>query len=488
MKAFLQPFKVSANMVSLWCVLALLIFLSLEASGTNPGVKVRLTQQGLEYGRQIGLITLQEKLKTIKIPDMSGSEKVPPIGKVSYSLTGIQILSLGLPKSSVGLVPGTAVSLFIGDAYINLHGNWRVKYLKIIKDSGSFDLSVSRLSIGVTIGVKEDDTGRPSVSSANCAASVGDVSIKFHGGASWLYNLFKSFVDKALRSALQKQICSLVAEAIDEMNPHLKTLNVLAHVDKYAEIEYSMVESPLISNSSIDLSLKGEFYNIGQHQEPPFSPTPFSLPAQDNNMLYIALSPFTLNSAGFVYNNAGVLELYITDDMIPSSFPFRLNTKTFGTFIPQIAKQYPGLMMKLLVKAAKEPNISFEPNNVTVQASSTVTAYAIQPNATLSPLFIIGLNASVSAQIYVSGLKVAGDLSLNEMDMTLVTSYVGTFAVKSLDSVLTMIVKVVVIPEVNTYLKQGYPLPSIGKMNLLNTQLQILKDNVLIGTDVQFNA
>lgn len=51
------------------------------------------------------------------------------------------------------------------------------------KDSGSFDLSVKRLSISVTIGVKGDDTGRPTVSSANCAASVGDVSIKFHGGA-----------------------------------------------------------------------------------------------------------------------------------------------------------------------------------------------------------------------------------------------------------------------------------------------------------------
>ncbi|XP_058229566.1 bactericidal permeability-increasing protein-like [Hemibagrus wyckioides] len=474
------------DMLSLWYVSALLIFLSPEASGTNPGVKVRLTQHGLEYGRQIGIITLQEKLKTLKIPDLSGSEKVSPIGKVSYSLTGIRILDLGLPKSGVGLVPGTGVSLFIGDAYINLHGNWRVKYLRIIKDSGSFDLSVKKLSISVTIGVKGDDTGRPTVSSANCAASVGDVSIKFHGGASWLYNLFKSYVDKALRKALQNQICSLVAQAIDEMNPHLKTLNVLAPVDKYAEIEYSMVESPLISNSSIDLSLKGEFYNIGHHQEPPFSPTPFSLPDQDTNMLYIALSAFTLNSAGFVYNNAGVLSLYITDDMIPSGFPIRLNTRTFGTFIPQIAKQYPGLMMKLLVKAVKEPDITFQPNNVTVRVSSTVTAYAIQPNATLSLVFILSVNASVSAQIYVSGLKVAGVLSLNGMDMALMTSYVGPFQVKSLDSVFNMILKVVVIPKVNSYLKQGYPLPSIGKMNLLNTQLQILKDHVLIGTDVQF--
>lgn len=49
------------------------------------------------------------------------------------------------------------------------------------------------------------------------------------------------------------------------------------------------------------------------------------------------------------------------------------------------------MMMKLLVKTVKEPTISLEPNNVTVQASGTVTAYAIQPNTTLSPLFVLNM-------------------------------------------------------------------------------------------------
>ncbi|KAG9260300.1 bactericidal permeability-increasing protein-like [Astyanax mexicanus] len=473
-------------MVTLWCVLTLLALLSPEAFGTNAGVKVKVTQKGLEYGRQIGIAALQEKFKTIKIPDLSGSESVSPIGKVSYSLTGIQILNLGLPESKLGLVPGTGVSLSIANAFINLHGNWRVKYLRIIKDSGSFDLAVSGLTISTTIAVKSDDTGRPAVSGVNCAATVGQARVKFHGGASWLYNLFSDYIDKALRSALQKQICPLVSDAINEMNPRLKTLNVLAQVDKYAEIEYSMVESPAVSNSSIDLSLKGEFYNIGQHKEPPFSPSPFSLPPQDSNMLYIGLSAFTPNSAGFVYNSAGALSLYITDDMIPPSSPIRLNTRTFGAFIPQIAKLYPGLMMKLLVKTAKEPTIIFKPNYVTLQVNSTVTAYAIQPNTTLSPLFILNVDASVSAKIYVTGIKVAGALTLNQIDMTLGTSYVGPFQVKSLDNIFLMVLKVAVIPKVNARLQQGYPLPAIGKMNLVNTQLQILKDYMLIGTDVQF--
>ncbi|KAK7119704.1 hypothetical protein R3I94_021510 [Phoxinus phoxinus] len=474
-------------MMFLWCVLVLVNLVSVSTSN-NAGVKVRLTQKMLEYGRQIGIASIQQKLRSIKVPDISGTEKVDPIGKVQYSFTGMQIVNLGLPKSALGLVPDTGVMLSIGDAYINLHGNWRVKYLRIIKDSGTFDLAVSELTISTTIAVMSDDTGRPTVSMTNCAATVGSVNVKFHGGASWLYNLFSSFINKALRNALQKQICPLVADSIAEMNPHLKTLNVLAKVDQYAEIDYSMVGSPVISNTSIDLDLKGEFYNIGQHKEPPFSPTPFSLPYQDTNMLYIGVSAFSINSAGFVYHSAGALRLYITDDMIPSGSPIRLNTRTFGTFIPQIAKMYPGLMMKLLVETVKEPIIILEPNNMTVQAISTVTAYAIQPNSTLSPLFVLNLEGSVSADIYVTDLKLAGNLTLNKINMSLSKSYVGPFQVTSLDNIFTMVLKIAVIPKINARLQEGYPLPAIGKMQLVNSQLQVLKNSLLIGTDVQFTG
>lgn len=33
-------------------------------------------------------------------------------------------------------------------------------------------------------------------------------------------------------------------------------------------------------------------------------------------MLYMGMSAFTLNSAAFVYHKAGVLSMYVTDDMV----------------------------------------------------------------------------------------------------------------------------------------------------------------------------
>lgn len=432
------------------------------------------------------MASIQQRLKSIKIPDMSGKERVSPIGKVRYSLSNLQVVNVGLPQSAVGLVPGTGVRLSIGNAFISLRGNWRVKYLRVIKDSGSFDLNVNGLTVATSIAIKNDETGHPEVSIAKCDAAVGSVNVKFHGGASWLYNLFRKSIGRALRNSMQKQICPLVVDAISDLNPKLKTLNVVAQVDQYAEIEYSMVSSPTVSDSYIDFGLKGEFYNIGKHQESPFSPTAFSLPPQNNNMLYMGLSAFTTNSAAFVYDKAGALSLYVTDDMIPQGSPIRLNTRTFGAFIPQIAKRFPGLMMKLMVKTAKTPVISFEPNNVTIQATGTVTAYAIQPNTTLTPLFVLNLETSVSARVFVSEVRVAGAVSLNKMSLTLGTSYVGEFQVRSLDSILQVVLKLVVIPTLNVQLAKGYPLPALGKTKLVNTQLQVLKDYILIGTDVEF--
>ncbi|KAK0156363.1 Bactericidal permeability-increasing protein [Merluccius polli] len=371
-----------------WLALLALIPLSLSA---NAGVKLKLTQKGLEFGKVLIVGSLQEKLKSIKVPDISGKQRVAPIGKVQYSLSAMHIVKLGLPNSAMALEPGTGITLSISNAFLSLHGNWRVKYFKFIKDSGSFDLGIKDLAITTRISIRSDETGRPAVAAVSCTSTLGGVSIKFHGGASWLYNLFNDFIEKSLRTSLQKQICPLVAESVSNMNLYLKSLNVVAPVDKYAEIAYPMVSSPEISKSSIGFSLKGEFYNIGHHLEPPFAPAPFFLPNQEQAMLYIGISSFTANSAAFVYNRAGALSLNITDDMIPASSPIRLTTRTFGAFIPQIAKLFPGLKMELQVQTAKDPLVTLEANNVTLGVISSLTAYAVQTNSSLSPLFVLNM-------------------------------------------------------------------------------------------------
>lgn len=51
------------------------------------------------------------------------------------------------------------------------------------KNSGSFNVNVNGLTVTESLAIKSDNTGRPEVSSISCAASVGSVKVKFHGGA-----------------------------------------------------------------------------------------------------------------------------------------------------------------------------------------------------------------------------------------------------------------------------------------------------------------
>ncbi|ROL08915.1 Lipopolysaccharide-binding protein [Anabarilius grahami] len=131
--------------------------------------------------RQLGIDSIQQKLGTIKLSDISGTANLA-VGNVEYSLTGMQIGKIGLGNSALGLVPGTGVKLSVANGFINMHGNWEVKYFWFIKLSGSFELSVSELAISTNIAVKSDATGRPTISIINCAATVGSVSVRFGGG------------------------------------------------------------------------------------------------------------------------------------------------------------------------------------------------------------------------------------------------------------------------------------------------------------------
>ncbi|XP_055364806.1 bactericidal permeability-increasing protein-like isoform X1 [Betta splendens] len=190
-----------------------------------------------------------------------------------------------------------------------------------------------------------------------------------------------------------------------------------------------MVSTPTVSNSSVDMSLKGEFFNTGKHQEPPFFPAKFFLPSQTNNMLYIGVSVFTANSAAFVYNKAGVLSLYITDDMVSNkasrntevklSIPYYIyfHDFTLNNFLQLFLQQIPR----------------------TITICLNTTAFEV----------FLPKDTSVNAQLFLSGMRLAGAVTLNKMNLTLGTSYMGQFQVKALSSFLQQVLKVVLIPTLN---------------------------------------
>ena len=84
-------------MDNLYSVLVLIFMLfnvaaQLTYSNTKPGLQVRLMQSGLQYAVTVGTNILSEEVKTISIPDSSGTKSLP-VGKVEYEISNIRIKS-----------------------------------------------------------------------------------------------------------------------------------------------------------------------------------------------------------------------------------------------------------------------------------------------------------------------------------------------------------------------------------------------------------
>lgn len=208
-------------------------------------------------------------------------------------------------------------------------------------------------------------------------------------------------------------MCPLVSDAVSDLNLHLKTLNgetnlnvcwgggklshwcwvtlsvaaVVAQVDKYAEIDYSMVSAPTVSNTSIDLNLRvnvptawwvlhkplpslwifsllresftpsGNIVSLRSPPQPFFSPLPpttcCTWPSRPSRPTRQPLSTTRWERSActslmtwYAAFSSGLLRLRLLDHdpqpaltlQIPPSSPLRLDTRTFGAFIPQVTE------------------------------------------------------------------------------------------------------------------------------------------------------
>ncbi|MED6289477.1 hypothetical protein CHARACLAT_003193, partial [Characodon lateralis] len=301
--------------------------------GENPAVQVILTNKGLQYGKHVGTGWIQEKLTQITFPDISGDVDIF-IGRVHYTLSGVTIQKCDLPEPVVEFVHDIGLKTSITGLSLALTGDWRTRF-GVIHDGGSFNMAIFNTDVTSVVHLGSDAEGHLSITNISCDASVRDVDIQFSGGASWIFRPFVKYFKGQVIGIIQNTICPEVEDAIVELDHHLQAMNVSFGVNEVLTLDVPLTGLPVVDASNLKLGLKGEFYSIKTHKEPPFVAQQFTLPEQAGYMLSMGMSEFTLNSASFGYFSAGELQALINDSMMPPHCPFHLNTSSMGIFIPQ---------------------------------------------------------------------------------------------------------------------------------------------------------
>ncbi|NWI93541.1 BPI protein, partial [Pitta sordida] len=452
----------------------------------NPGFMVRITQAGLDYAHQQGILILEKELAKLTLPDISGDTRVLRVGKVHYELSRLRLRNFQLPYSRISPVPNVGLQVSISNAFAELDGNWRVK-LFFIRDHGSFDLKVEKVYIKITLRLGSDASGKPTISTSDCSTHISKVRVLFSGKFAWLYNLFHSAIENKFKKILESKVCDTVTESVhDELQTYIQTLPVTARIDAMTGIDYSLVASPTAAAQSLDAGLKGEFYSLAHRSTVPFSPLPLSFPSDHDRMVYFGASSYFFNTAGFAYHSAGALVFEITEAMIPKDVDFHLNTSVFSAFVPQLEQMYPNMLMKLRLSTPTAPFLNIGPEGISLKPVVDVQAYAILPDSSLAPLFLLSLTANVSAVIDVRSGHIVGRLDVGRIKLSLKDSAVGTFQVRMLQSIMNIMSSSILLPRLNARLDEGFPLPLPDRIQLSNTLVRFHQNFLLLGADVHF--
>ncbi|XP_065839667.1 bactericidal permeability-increasing protein-like [Oscarella lobularis] len=461
----------------------------------NPGFRTEITQIGLDYVRQVGVPVLVNELKSISIPDQSGSAHVPVIGGIDYSFTNIRLTQFSIASSALKTVASTGIEISLAGVSIAASANWHYSnhgWIHI-SDSGSADVSASDVSLTAVVNLGVDSSGHPTVSDKSCSFVIGNLDVHFHGGASWLYNLFADNIADGLKGSMEKSVCSAATNAINtEANKSLSTLPLLQKVSSDAEINLALTQPPIFNSTYMQTLHKCDFIYTPDPSDPPFQPPP--LPPTNAiasfSMLSVWITDYVANTAGFVYQKAGVLKINITQSMIPSNPLFSLDTNSFKEFAPGLYSKYPNKALQILVNATSAPYINITSSFINFTAPGEAVFYVLVDNATKVEAFTLGvvMRATVRAALAKSGTQeiVTANATYLKSDISLVSTNVGDIKAASFEVLVNFVSHIVLIPKLNKYGATGFAVPVIDGVSFVNPVLMQGPGYVQIATNVSY--
>ncbi|XP_058424470.1 BPI fold-containing family C protein [Diceros bicornis minor] len=453
-----------------------------------PGIKARATQRALDYGVQAGMQMIEQMVKEKDIPDVKGTESLEflKVDYVNYNFSNIKINAFSFPNTSLAFVPGVGIKALTNHGTANISANWEIKS-PLFQDTGGADLYLSGVYFTGIVILARNDFGRPTLKLQDCYAQVSHAHVSFSGELKVLYNSLAEPMEKPILKNLNKILCPIITSEVEALNANLSVLEVFTKIDNYTLLDYSLINSPEITENYMDLNLKGVFYPLENLTDPPFSPVPFVLPERSDSMLYIGISKYFFKSASFAYFTAGAFNVTLSTKEISSHLV--QNSQGLGNMLSRFAEIYilsQPFMVRIM--ATEPPVVSLLPGNFTLDIPASIMILTQSKNSTAETIVSMDFAASTSVGLVILGQRLICSLSLNRFRLSLPESNRSNIEVLRFENILSSILHFGVLPLVNTKLQQGFPLRNPHKISFVNSNIEVLEDFLLISTDLKYET
>jgi len=371
-------------------------------------------------------------------------------------------------------------------AAIHLNWHYKEKSFPHISDSGSADVDVvgTEINLDLIFGVAN---ARPKVTVNSISVKIGNVNIHLHGGASWLYDLFIGLLKGVIIGAAEKALDTALSNAIDtNLNRVLQEIPVEQNISNVAAVEFGLSSAPVFGANYVSIAEQGEFLLL-PHKEPPFF-APAIPDIATSEMIQIIISSYVLDSASWVFWTAGMMKGVIPPNIVPPDSPIQLNTSSWKTIVPELYNKFPNMPLVLTLVADSPPNATFLPTGITVSGTGEMQISVLLANGSTIPAFVLSVNVTTKGEVYLSGLKIFGNLTYLSDSVDLKKSYIGPFDPTNVDNLVKFAIGAVVLPYLNHYLAMGVEIPLIKGIEFIAPTVGYGNSYIFVSTNIKYGA
>ncbi|KAG8446531.1 hypothetical protein GDO86_014113 [Hymenochirus boettgeri] len=409
----------------------------------NPGCRIRITSNGLQFVKQEGLKFVEEELENITIPDLRGKE-----GSFSYEINNVRVTHLQLTQSELWFQPHKQLVLNINNSSISLNFQRKLLYW-LFYDAGMINASAEGVHIKTKIDLARDSLGRLRISNMSCDASISRMQAGFSGTLKRVYEFLGTFITTGMRFLLNQQICPALKHAgIVLLNSLLNTVPVRNPVDDYIGIDYSLLSDPDVSEDSLDMNFKGMFYSLSAENDTIPNLSPALNIKEQERMVYIALSEYFFDSAMHAYFRSGVLSLEIAKEKVPKDLEVILRTSYFGTLMlldPSVAES----PMKLELRVLAAPRFTIKPSGTSVSVNAVLNVYLMPDDQPPLQLSSLTMESRLSAKVHLKKKSLQVHLDLKRFRIFSNKSALESLALIPLQSPLKTLLQMTIMPVLN---------------------------------------
>ncbi|KAL1240883.1 Bactericidal permeability-increasing protein [Trichinella spiralis] len=421
----------------------------------QPGILVQLTSSGLNQ-----IVQTLDKVLNEELPNFSIHHLPSAVLLIhTFEVEELRVVSFHSPETfTVELQPNLNDQLKVKVRNLDFSLRITVSSNMIGLRQATFSVFASNVGFNIGLSLSSDSEGNLNLQVGDCQFAMRKVvtlvdEVKDY--AIFCENEFqknrKYFAGKgdqsdALVNHFDKAFSQIAVDTGLVGNPVVKSSGSVLYLQ-------SGLKGDVLINGKASSNVKAKFIPTKQ--------------LTGNKMLYIGLSEYV--ASGFVNSlfEIGALNVTLNSQMLPDMKSFLQTTCDgfcFGTFLPNVAEEYPDHSLEIYFSTLKVPLVNFQSENIKLKL---VGLLEIRIQGEKEKISIFTANAKMEAnfKLYI-GIIELGDLMME---------------------MLNEISRSVIEEKLNHLLKSGFALPAFEMFQLKNVNLVHTPGAIWVDLDFDFS-